>query len=174
MRYRPQHEAKNYQRTVELTFRIEKAMADKINKEVFGGAEIVAAGSTFTRDTTIANTNTISFQIDQKAALAALQETARRSGAQGPKSSPAPRRLADVLTKIEGSEPRRQTASWPPSRRSGGRGRSSLMAGGLVDGHIWQTCLSPALPKFLYFDDYKLLEGKINLPRCSSAKLRSN
>ena len=37
-------------------------------------------------------------------------------------------------------------------------------AWGLVDGHIWQTYLSPALPKFLYFDDYKLLEGKINLP----------
>ncbi len=32
-----------------------------------------------------------------------------------------------------------------------------------MNGHIWQTYLSPALPKFLYFDDYKLLEGKINL-----------
>ena len=57
VRYRPQHEAKNYQMTVELIFRIEKTLADKIKKEVFGGAEIVAAGSTFTRHTTIANTN---------------------------------------------------------------------------------------------------------------------
>jgi hypothetical protein len=57
VRYRPQHEAKNYQKTVELTFRIERALADKINKEVFGSAAIIAAGSTFTRDTKIANTS---------------------------------------------------------------------------------------------------------------------
>jgi len=41
---------------------------------------------------------------------------------------------------------------------------------GLVDGHIWQTYLSPALPRFLYFDDYKLLEGKINLPALQQRK----
>lgn len=40
VRYRPQHEAKNYQKTVELTFCIEKGLADKINKEVFGGNEM--------------------------------------------------------------------------------------------------------------------------------------
>ena len=44
VRYRPQHEAKAYQRVVQLTFRIEKVLADKINKELFGGADIVAAG----------------------------------------------------------------------------------------------------------------------------------
>ena len=43
VRYRPQHDAKNYQKTVQLTFRIEKALADKINAEVFGGTEIVTA-----------------------------------------------------------------------------------------------------------------------------------
>ena len=74
VRYRPQHEAKSYQRVVELTFRIDKALADKINKEAFGGVEIIAAGSTFTRDTTIANTSTIGFHIDQKAAFIALQK----------------------------------------------------------------------------------------------------
>ncbi|MGE3511733.1 MAG: AAA family ATPase, partial [Vicinamibacterales bacterium] len=40
VRYRQQHEAKNYQKVVQLTFRIEKALADKVNTEVFGGASI--------------------------------------------------------------------------------------------------------------------------------------
>jgi hypothetical protein len=162
VRYRPQHEAKNYQKTVELTFRIEKALADKINKEVFGGAEIVGAGSTFTRDTTIANTNTIGFHIDQRAAVAALQKPLADLEHKDEVFNGAAR-LEDALTRIEG-------LSLPADNRlamfaAQWRSRAMKANGwGLVDGHIWQTYLSPALPKFLYFDDYKLLEGKINLP----------
>jgi hypothetical protein len=162
VRYRPQHEAKNYQQTVELTFRIEKGLADKINREVFGGAEIVAAGSTFTHNTTIANTSTIGFHVDQKAAVAALQKPLADLEHKDEVFNGAAR-LEDALTKIEG-------LSLPADNRLAAfaaqwRSRAIKATGwGLVDGHVWQTYLSPALPKFLYFDDYKLLEGKINLP----------
>ncbi|MBV6816248.1 AAA family ATPase [Xanthomonas campestris pv. passiflorae] len=162
VRYRPQHEAKNYQKTVELTFRIEKALADKINAEVFGGAEIVTAGSTFTRETTIANTNSIGFHIDPRATVDALQKPlADLEHKEEVFNSAA--RLEDALTKIE-------DLSLPADNRLATfatlwRARAIKANGwGLVDGHIWQTYLSPLLPKFLYFDDYKLLEGKINLP----------
>ena len=101
VRYRPQHEAKNYQKVVQLTFRIEKELADKINKEVFGGAAIIAAGSTFTRDTTIANTSTIGFHIDEAAALAALQKSLGDLEHKDEVFAGATT-LADVLTKIEG------------------------------------------------------------------------
>lgn len=162
VRYRPQHEAKNYQKTVQLTFRIEKALADKINKEVFGGAAIIAASSTFTRDTTIANTSIIGFHLDEAAALTALQKPLGDLEHKDEVFAGAAT-LTDVLTKIEGlslaadSKLATFAALW--------RGRGIKPNGwGLVNGHIWQTYLSPALPKFLYFDDYKLLEGKINLP----------
>jgi len=162
VRYRPQHEAKNYEKTVELTFRVEKTLADKINEEVFGGAEIVAAGTTFTRATTIANTSTIGFHIDQTAAVAALQKPLADLEHKDEVFKGAAR-LEDALTNIDGlglpSDNRLMTfaALW--------RSRAIKPNGwGLVDGYIWQTYLSPALPKFLYFDDYKLLEGKINLP----------
>lgn len=162
VRYRPQHEAKNYQKVVELTFRIEKTLADKINEEVFGGAEIVVPGMTFTRDTTIANTNTIGFHIDQKAALTALQKPLADLEHTHDVFADVTT-LADALTKIEAlglpadSKLATFAAQW--------RGRAIKPNGwGLVDGHIWQTYMSPALPRFLYFDDYKLLEGKINLP----------
>ncbi|MGE0438992.1 MAG: AAA family ATPase [Gemmatimonadales bacterium] len=162
VRYRQQHEAKNYQKVVQLTFRIEKALADKVNTEVFGGASIVAAGSTFTRDTTIANTSTVGFHLDEAAALAALQKPLGDLEHKDEVFAGATS-LADVLTKIEGlslaadSKLATFAALW--------RGRAIGPNGwGLVNGHVWQTYLSPELPKFLYFDDYKLLEGKINLP----------
>lgn len=162
VRYRPQHEAKNYQRVVELTFRIEKALADKINLEVFGGVEIVAAGRTFTRDTTIANTNTIGFHIDQNAALAALRKPLGDLEHTDEVFADATT-LVEVLAKIEGlslpadSKLATFAAQW--------RTRAiKEPTWDLINGHIWKTYLSPALPKLLYFDDYKLLEGKINLP----------
>lgn len=173
VRYRPQHDAKNYQQVVELTFRIEKALADKINKEVFGGVEIVAAGTSFTRDTTIANTNSIVFQIDQNAALAALQQSLGDLEHKDEVFAGA-RTLVDVLTKIEAlslpgdSKLATFATQW--------RTRDVKDSGwDLIKGYIWRTYLSPALPKFLYFDDYKLLEGKINLPalqqRAAAGKL---
>lgn len=161
VRYRPQQEAKNHQKVVQLTFRIEKELADKINKEVFGGAQIVAAGGTFTRDTTIANTSSINFHLDEVAALTALQEPLADLENKDEVFAGATA-LADVLTRVEGlslpadSKLAIFAALW--------RGRALQNGWGLINGHIWKTYLSPAQPKFLYFDDYKLLEGKINLP----------
>ena len=100
VRYRPQHEAKNYQKVSELAFRIEKALADKINKEVFGGAAIIAAGTAFTRSTTIGNTSTIGFALDQKAALGALQKPLADLEHKDDVFVDAAT-LADALTKIE-------------------------------------------------------------------------
>lgn len=162
VQYRPQHEAKNFQKTVELTFRIKKALASKINKEVFGGAEIVVAGSTFTRATTIGNTSSIGFQIDQQAALAALQKLLGDLEHKDEVFAGAAS-LGDVLTKIEelnlaaDSKLATFAAQW--------RARAIKdTSWDLIKGHIWTTYLSSAIPNFLYFDDYKLLEGKINLP----------
>jgi hypothetical protein len=162
VRYRPQHAAQHYQKVVELTFRIEKELADKINKEVFGGEQIVAVGSTFTRDTTIANTSTIGFHLDEVAALAALQKPLADLEHYDEVFANTTS-LADVLTKIEGLS----LAADSKLAVFAGLWRKRAIkpdGWGLVAGHIWQTYLSPALPKFLYFDDYKLLEGKINLP----------
>jgi len=161
-RYRQQHEAQNYQKVVELTLRIEEALADKINKGVFGGVAIVAPQTTFTRSTTIGNTSTIGFDIDQKAALSAIQNPLIDLEHAKDVFKDA-ETLADVLNRIDelGLSPDNKLAIFAAQWRSWEPKSSSW---GLVEGHIWQTYLSPAMPKFLYFDDYKLLEGKINLP----------
>lgn len=162
VRYRPQHEARNYQKVVELTFRIEKALADKINKEVFGGAEVIPSGAAFTRVSTIGNTSTIGLHIDEKAALAALNKQLGDLEHKDDVFAGAVS-LTDVLTKIEALG--LPADSMLSTFATTWRGRAIKATGwGLIDGHVWQTHLSPLLPKFLYFDDYKLLEGKINLP----------
>lgn len=160
VKYRPQHEAKEYSRVVQLTFRIEKELADEINAEVFGGASIVGVGDTFHRDTSIGNTQTIGFQLNQKAALDALRkplaELEHVDEVFGKSAT-----LSEVLASID-------ALSLPADSRLAAfaaqwRTRQPEGTWDLVRGHIWKTYLAPALPKFLYFDDYKLLEGKINL-----------
>jgi len=160
-RYHQQHLAGNYQRVVELTFRIEKPLADRINKEVFGGAEVVAPGGTFTRNTSIANTHTTSFYINEKVALVALQRALADQAHMEDAFSDATS-LADVLIRID-------SLKLPADNRLAAfaaqwRGCANAEGWKLVNGYIWDAYLSPALPKFLYFDDYKLLEGKVNLP----------
>ena len=161
IRYRPAHEAKKYEKTVELTFRIEKELAEKINSEVFGGTVIVTAGTTFKRITTIANTNSIDFELDQTAAVAALQKPLAELEHSNEAFTGASH-LEEALGKIEdlGLPADNRLAAFAAQWRSRAIAAPGL---GMVEGHIWQSYLMPSLPKFLYFDDYKLLEGKINL-----------
>lgn len=161
VRYRPQHEAKKYQKVVELTFRIEKELADRINKEVFSRVEVVTTGDIFTHDTTIANTHTIGFSINEELALSALKMNLGELENKDEVFADAID-LETVIQKIESlslsADNKLATfaAEW----------RSRATNGGwqLIEGYIWRKYLEPALPKFFYFDDYKLLEGKINLP----------
>lgn len=161
IKYRPQHEAKDYERVVDLTFRIEELLADRINSEVFGGVKVVKPGSVVRHSTTIGNTHVIGLSIDSKATLAALRKPLTDLEHVDEVFRDAAK-LSDVVAKIEALQ-------LPPESRlmvfaAKWKGRAIQPPGwGLVEGHIWQTYLSPALPKFLYFDDYKLLEGKINL-----------
>lgn len=162
VRYRPQHEAGNAQQVVLLTFRIEEELAAKINSEVFGSSGVVLGGTTFTWTTTIDNRSTIGFRIDSAAALRALYSSLgdlehKDEVFRGATS------FEDVVAEIEGLNLAADStlavfASQWQQRALKGSGW------GLVEGHIWSAYLSPALPKFLYFDDYNLLEGKINLP----------
>lgn len=162
VRYRPQHEAKSYANVVELTFAIGKELAQKINQEVFHGSTVIEAGRTFTRTTHYGNANTMGFSVDQQAALKALKkplegiEHADEVFAQA-------KNLADVLLKIEGKALPADSRlavfakQWRDRFEKAGSGWTH------VDWHIFNIYLSPALPRFLYFDDYKLLSGKINL-----------
>lgn len=162
VRYRSQHDAKSFANVVELTFRIDKDLAEKINKEVFHGTQVVPPGHQWTRTTHYGNGCTLGFNFDQPAALAALKKPLEDIEHSDEVFAEA-NQLSDVLAKIE-------TKQLPPDSRLAvfaaewrKRGAKATAGWGLIDWHLWNAYLSPGLPKFLYFDDYRLLDGKINL-----------
>lgn len=56
------------------------------------------------------------------------------------------------------------------------RGRfhtASTTSSDLLTQHIWEKYIYPNIPKFLYFDEYNLLPGKINLPQLQQ-RVQSN
>ncbi|MGY5796174.1 AAA family ATPase [Rheinheimera faecalis] len=162
VRYRPFHDSKNYQKVVELTFRIEHSLASEINIDLFADENIISDGSTFTRSTNYGNLSTIGFNVDEAKALSVLKKQLGDLEHKDEVFSGSAK-LSDVLDKIEALK--LPTDSKLAAFAELWRSRAIKASGwGLIEGHIWQKYLSPALPKFLYFDDYKLLEGKINLP----------
>lgn len=162
VRYRPRHEAKDYANVVELTFRIEKELSDKINKEVFHDQKIVAPGLTFTRTTNYGNSSSIGFHVDQKVALTALKTPL--AGVQYSDEVFDVDRLEIALKTIEEKNLPAEHSLVSFAAEWKKRYAKSAANWDMVGWHIWNTYLSKALPKCLYFDDYNLLDGKINLP----------
>lgn len=167
--YRPKHDAKSYASVVTLTFRIDKDLSDKINTEVFHGTQVVQPGHTLTRTTDYGNESSIGLSVDQPAAIAALKKPLHGIE-QTDEMFAGAKQFADVIAKIEAQE-------LPADSHLGAfakewRGRVAKAGSGWdpIKWHIWNKFLSPALPRFLYFDDYRLLNGKINLESLNQRK----
>ncbi len=172
VRYKSQHDAGSFAKVVELTFCIEKDLAAKINNEVFHGTQVIQPSHAFRRTTTYGSGSSIDLDLDLPKAIAALKiplENIEHTDAIfGHEKS-----LEDVLAKIEAKQ-------LPVDSTLAGfakewRGRAAKSANGLdlIAWHVWSIYLSNPLPCFLYFDDYRLLEGKINLDALNQRKVNS-
>ena len=81
------------------------------------------------------------------------------------------KRLEDVLSKIEAKELPADSTLAVFAKEWRGRTSPKTPSGWeLISWHIWNVYLSVSLPHFLYFDDYRLLEGKINLESLNQRK----
>ena len=169
VRYRPQHDAKSYASVVELTFRIEKELADRINKEVFHGSPIIQPGQTFTRTTHYGNASTIGFHVDLPAAIAALKKPLEGVEHTDEVFAQA-KRLEDVVAKIEAKQLPADSSLNVFAKEWRDRFAKAVANWNFIEWHIFNFYLNPSLPRFLYFDDYKLLNGKINLESLSLRK----
>jgi len=169
VRYRPQHDAKSYANVVELTFRIEKELAEKINSEVFHGASIITPGRTLTRTTHYGNGSTIGFVVDLAPAISALRKPLE--GIEHTEEVFAgAKRLEDVVAKIELMKLPADSRLSVFAKQWRDRFANAASGWNLIDWHIFNVYLNPAFPRFLYFDDYKLLNGKINLETLNQRK----
>jgi len=169
VRYRPQHDAKSFAKVVELTFDIEKELAAKINNEVFHGAQVVHAGHTFTRTTTYGNTNSIGLNVDGSAAIVALKKPLEGIADTNEVFANA-KSLEEVVAKIEGKKLEADSSLAVFAKEWRDRNAEAAERWDLIGWHLWKTYLSGSLPRFLYFDDYSLLDGKINLEGLNQRK----
>jgi predicted ATP-dependent endonuclease of OLD family len=162
-RYRSKHEAGEFQKVVELTFVIKPALVKKINDEVFGGTDVIAGDLTFNRTTSYGNESKIGFHIDHPKSLSSFKKLLKKVQFVDDVFANATK-LDDVVAKIEEKSLAPDSELAVFAKQWNDRSSDTTKNGwGLVDGYIWRKYLQPALPKFLYFDDYKLLEGKINI-----------
>lgn len=164
IKYQARHAQKQYDEVVALTYRIGSALAAKINTEVFGGAQVLKAGHEFTRTVHYGDGATIGFNLDKTAVFEALKKPLASLEHVDEVFQDA-KTLATVLSKIEAKQlpADSQLAKFAKTWRD--RPGKGMSAGwDIVDYYVWQHYLLPATPRFLYFDDYRLLEGKINLP----------
>jgi predicted ATP-dependent endonuclease of OLD family len=172
IRYKARHADEDYERVVELTLAPDDTLINKINAEVFYNAKVVKHGLTFTRNTDYNNGHTVGFNIDESEALEAFKNglkgveqaeevfkdtktLAQLVASIEAKNLPADSKLA-VLGKRWKTATAEKTAGWNP-----------------ISWYVWHNYLSPNLPKFLYFDDYSVLSGKINLPSLQARKANS-
>ena len=162
VRYRPQHDAKSYAKVVELTFRIEKGLADKINKEVFHGTQGIQPGHTFTRTTNYGNESSVGLAVGYPAAIAALKKPLEAIEHTDEVFAQA-KCLEDVLAKIEAKQLPADNTLAVFAKEWRARTAKATTGWDLINWHLWNAYLTGALPRFLYFDDYSLLDGKLNL-----------
>jgi predicted ATP-dependent endonuclease of OLD family len=170
VKYRPQHDAKSFAKVVDLTFRIEKNLADKINGEVFHGTQVIAPGHTFTRGTNYGNESFIGLTVDVPAAIAALKKPFEGIEHADEVFAGA-KNLDDVLANIEAKQLPADSTLGVFAKEWRGRAAPKTVPNlDLIGWHVWNTYLNGSLPRFLYFDDYRLLEGKINLESLNTRK----
>lgn len=169
VRYLPKHNSEDYADVVKLTFRVSKELTEKINEEVFHGARVIPKGFTFTRTANYGNGSSINLRIDHVAALAALKGPLKDVAGSDEVFRGA-NLLCDVLEKIEAKQ--LPADGRLPVFAEEWRDRYAEANEGwdMINWHVWSTYLRPALPGFLYFDDYRLLDGKINLESLSQRK----
>lgn len=170
-RYKVEHAAENYQKVVQLTYELDDKLVARINTEVFGGASVLPTKTTTARTINHGNSTTISFKIDQDASLQALRKPLEGLEHQGEVFEGA-KNLEEVLTRIGDLELPADSKLAQFAHQWEQRKPTST-GWGYVDGYIWRTYVNPATPKFLYFDDYKLLDGKINLQQLQHRKAHS-
>ncbi len=170
--YKPQHESKSYAKVVELTFRIEKDLAAKINNEVFHGDQVVVKDQTFTRTTNYGNEHLVGLNYDQSLVLAALKKPIKDLEHVNEVFSGA-KALEAVITKSQEKELAVDSKLAIFSKEWKERVAKAPKGWDFVSWHVWDMYLHPALPKFIYFGDYNLLEGKINLESLNQRKLQN-
>lgn len=68
--------------------------------------------------------------------------------------------LEEIFEHLQGLDLNTESSDWFNNLSK----KFNLPKGQILSYYIWQNYLSPNIPKFVYFDEYQFLPGKVNLP----------
>jgi hypothetical protein len=152
-----------------LTYRISEQEAALVNKQV---GTTLRAGFTFTVSHKYDNSRAIGLEADESPIIAALTQSGGLSSDTLNALKPAVslRQIPELLNGVSLTE-RDQTFLNAVNVRVQAAEKTRWQ--GVGSWEVWK-CLQPLIPKFVYFSDYDLLPGKMNLAdlstRASQAK----
>ena len=157
---------------VALSYQLDQEEIDEINAEL---STDIAPGFTFSVSHLYNNTRTVGIQVDEAPVIAALACASGLSSdaVAAIKNSST---LQDAIANLSGIDRNEADNAFLESLNA--RVEKSGWPTRVVEHEVWRI-LSSKIPKFLYFSDYDLLPGKLNLKdlatRVASAKAdRSN
>jgi predicted ATPase len=155
--YQPRHASKP-DRVLSLTYELTPEDVAAVNEDL--GFPLLT-DLTFSVHHTYDNARTISLTVDEPAAVQHVIKPANLSSEvrAAVKKSPSLRSLIATLDDLDLNEEEEAFAESVRSRF----GDVKTTWDSLLGLYVWTTHLSPNIPRFLYFDDYMVLPGKVNL-----------
>lgn len=160
--YRKQHESGKFEKVVQLNYGLDEDEIEKINTELFNGTQVIEPEFMVTREHHYGNGSFAVIKVDEKKALTALQETLEDIKLVKDIFAKS-NSIFEVIAKIEeGSHISHQSLAgfYKDWHERCSKAKEAKWASA-VEHYIWTTYLP--FPTFVYFDDYRILAGKINL-----------
>lgn len=155
--YLRQH-ATNPAPVIKLTYDLDDDEADKISA---GYGAAILRGRQFTKTLNYSGGSVVNFPdlIDESAYLQQLLTDAPLTQDIRAKCLAAKRRVADIIAVLDAGDLNEEEKTW----REALKVRFKEVTWDAAVAHeVWRT-IQATVPKFLYFDEYQLLPGKINL-----------
>lgn len=147
-----------------LTYRLEAGEIDEINKK---HSTSLKTSFEFSLAHTYANKSTVSISIDETPVIASLLASASLSGDSRKAAAPA-KSIVGLVELLKAVPERTPTddefLAALELRIKAASDASPGWKTTVVAFEVWTKSISSKVPKFLYFDDYYLLPGKVNLP----------
>jgi predicted ATP-dependent endonuclease of OLD family len=157
--YERQH-ARNPATVVELTYQLQNSEIEEINSQL--GVELSEKFS-FTVNHLYNNTTTITITVPENPYVEQVLSGATLTSEIKAKASQATT-VRELLTTLESSDLNTEETSFFEELKTKFGTVMDSWHNMVVAHHVYFNYLKKRTPKFLYFDDYYLLPGKINLP----------